>query len=87
MKGREHLFLAAFKSFEENLPEYKGVQTEDILNVNSTNCIVYLQYVDIILLCKTLEERAKEYKNREQNCEKSWLILNYLNVSSSALVF
>lgn len=78
MKGKKHLFLAAFKSFEENSTEYKGIQTEDTLNANSTICIVYFQYVDIILLCKTWtkEERTKEYKNQEQNCEKSWLILN-----------
>lgn len=78
VKGKEHIFLAAFKSFEENSTEYKGVQIEDTLNTNSTICIVYFMYVDTILLCKTLakEERAKECKNREQNCEKSWSILN-----------
>lgn len=53
VKGKEHLFLAALKFFEEHSTEYKGVQTEDTLNANSTNCIIYLQYVDIILLCKT----------------------------------
>lgn len=77
VKGKEHLFLAAFNSFEENSTEYKGVQTEDTLNANSTSYIVFFQYVDILLF-KTLAkyERAKKHKNQEQNCEKSWLILN-----------
>lgn len=53
VKCKEHLFLAAIKSFEENSTEYKGVQTEDTLNADSTVCIVYFLYVDMILLCKT----------------------------------
>lgn len=63
MKGKEHLFLAAFKSFEEKSTEYKGIQTEDTLNANITSFFVYYCFSMLIYYYAKHELKKKEQRN------------------------